>query len=1550
MRLMKILRSALLALVSIVLSSMPAAAEEARLKLLFIGDNGHHRPEERFAQLEPVLHERGIDMQYTDDVAKALNDDALAKFDGVVLYANIDNIEKPQADALLKFVEEGHGFIPLHCATFCFRNDERIVALMGGQFKRHGGEVFSTVIAEPTHPIMKGFDGFESWDETYVHTKHNEKNRIVLEYRVQGTQEEGQDREPWTWVRTEGKGRVFYTAWGHDERTFGNKGFQNLVERGIRWACNDDPTKAGPYADPNKFDVPEMTPIAGNLKPFEYIDVGANIPNYPPSSKWGVQEKPLNMMQQPLPAEESMKHFSVPVGFEVRIFASEQIEGLGSRVEGKDGNSQPSTLNPKPTHAGLAGKPIAMNWDEHGRLWVCETLDYPNELQPGNKGRDRIRICEDTDGDGQADKFTVFAEGLSIPTSVLPIYGGALVQNGTETLFLKDTDGDGKADVREVLITGWTLGDTHGGVSNFRYGLDNWVYAMQGYNDSQPVIAATGEKGPRFRQGFFRMKFGPPEGVEGLGSRVEGQEGNPQPSTINPKPVPQVLAIEFLRSTNNNTWGLGISEEGLIFGSTANHNPSVYMPIANRYYERVNGWGAEGLGTIADTYKFKPVTDKVRQVDQHGGYTAGAGHALYTARQYPKQYWNRTAFVCGPTGHLVGTFVLKPDGADFHSTSPANLIASDDEWSAPIMAEVGPDGNVWVLDWYNFIVQHNPTPEGFKTGKGNAYESELRDKKHGRIYRLVYTGTDAESMPTDRVGGKELRVEGLELSDAELVEQLKSPTMLVRLNAQRVLIETATLAFVKALLVELVNDNSFDETGLNPGAIHALWTLHGLGAIDPQHEDVWSAVDHALLFHPSAGVRRNAIAVLPHSVDGLAMLLRTNTLFDHHPMYDRDPQVRLAAILALADMPDSEAGGHYALMTTLDSEIAMKDRWLADAATAAAATHALPFLDTLVKVQAKPSRPEIPATAPVWKVVRRVTEHIARGKPDSKSTNRLIELMAKGDNLLAVATLDGLSAGWQKNHKVELTDASEKELVDILTKLPAGSKGQLIKLATAWGSKELEKHSAAIVEALLATISNNEAKLAERTAAASQLIGFRQNDPEVVTQLLEQITPQASPELAAGLIEALTSSTAKNVGPELLDKLASFTPSVKELALRTLLARPETTSAFLDAVEAGTVQFTDLKLDQKQALAAHPNKSIRERAKKLLAMGGGLPDPDRQKVVEEYIAITKAEGNVDLGREVFKKNCSKCHRHGDLGENVGPNLTGMAVHPKAELLVHILDPSRSVEGNFRSYTVVTTEGRVYTGMLTSETQTSIELLDNEAKKHSLQRQDIDQLIASTKSVMPEGFEKTVPRQDIINLLEFLTNKGKYLPLDIRKVATSISTKSMFVSETNDAEKLIFPDWKAKIFKEIPFLLVDPKIDTVPNAILLYGPQGKFPPTMPREVTLPVNASAKTIHILGGIAGWASPFGEKGSVSLIVRLEYTDGTTEDHELKNGIHIADYIRRVDVPESEFAFPLRGQQIRYLTITPKRTNEPVKQLQLIKGPDSTAPVVMAITVEGP
>jgi uncharacterized protein len=213
--------------------------------------------------------------------------------------------------------------------------------------------------------------------------------------------------------------------------------------------------------------------------------------------------------------------------------------------------------------------------------------------------------------------------------------------------------------------------------------------------------------------------------------------------------------------------------------------------------------------------------------------------------------------------------------------------------------------------------------------------------------------------------------------------------------------------------------------------------------------------------------------------------------------------------------------------------------------------------------------------------------------------------------------------------------------------------------------------------------------------------------------------------------------------------------------------------------------------------------------------------------------------------------------------------------------------------------------------------------------------------------MPDGFEKQVPTGAINDLLAFLTQRGKYRPLDLTKAATTVSTLGMFQDNAAKAERLVFPDWSTKLVDGVPFVLVDPKGDHVPNVVLLYGPQGKFPPQMPKSVDIPCNTSARVIHFLSGVSGWGFPYGRKGSISLIVRLHYADGTIENHPLENGVHFADYIQVVDVPGSKLAFNLQGQQIRYLSVEPKK-KDTIERIELVKGPDRSAPVVMAVTIE--
>ena len=813
-----------LAIIFMAPSTRQTADTPRRLEILFLGhknNSAHHS--ERLADIfTKEYFKKGINITFTT-ATDDLNDENLSKYDGLIVYANHDTISRSQEKALLEFVRSGKGFIPLHSASWCFRNSNEVIEMTGGQFKSHKYDSFPAVITQPDHPVMKGITSIITKDETYVHDKFS-KNIQVLTERV-----EGSHHEPYTWIRPYGEGRVFYTAYGHDENTFTNQGFLDLVLNGILWAVG------------NK--------AAANLSGFQlanpaYFD--GPVPNYE-------HRTPIPRVQESLTPQQSMSLIQVPVGFELELFAAE-----------------PEVINP-----------IYINWDERGRLWVIETVDYPNEIKTDDLGDDRIKILEDTNGDGKADKTTIFADKLNIPTSFTFSNGGIIVSAAPSFLFLKDTDGDDKADIRETLLTGWGKQDTHAQASNLRYGLDNKMWGVVGYS------------------GFYNGKKGKDSMAFGSGAFRFTPDGKD---------------LEFIGSTSNNTWGLGFSEEFDVYISTANNTHSAFLGLPKRYFDKVN-IRQTGVEKIDAHYGMHVATKNLRQVDVHGGFTAAAGHSLYTARNFPKEYWNRIAFVTEPTGRLIHRTVLQQQGSGFKEDGDGwNMLVSADEWVAPIQAEVGPDGALWVTDWYDFIIQHNPTPTATSAGinavngKGNAYINPLRDHERGRIYRITYKSNNQKN--TLQLNKNDL---------AGLVNALTNNNMFWRITAQRLLVEKNDRTVLPALY-KLVQNEQLDETGINAPAIHALWTMHGLKALNGTNQEALNIAIKALS-HPAAGVRKAAIEVLPKTTATFTAMQRIR-LFE-----DKDLRVRLAAVLATTDMQLSASIGNV-LVDMAEKEENISDAWL----------------------------------------------------------------------------------------------------------------------------------------------------------------------------------------------------------------------------------------------------------------------------------------------------------------------------------------------------------------------------------------------------------------------------------------------------------------------------------------------------------------------------------------------------------------------------------------------------------------------------------------------
>ncbi|GHC50392.1 PVC-type heme-binding CxxCH protein [Roseibacillus persicicus] len=779
----------LLSLLSFFLLASLASSQTSdpkRLEVLFLGDNRGHNPIERFRVLKQALAPKGYNLTYMEDLAD-LTRERLDLHDALIVYANHESDTLPET--VIPWVKDGGGLVALHSACGCFHPSPDWFALVGGRFKSHEGHVFSPRTTNPNHPITQELPKLTAWDETYVHQSLG-SDLNILQKRDPINQGETAP-EPWTWTRSEGEGRVFYTASGHDLRVWTQQAYQELVERGILWAVGE-----GRAAEFSTLKLPaleiEVPEVPGRAHP----------------------EIPMMPLQKPLSPADSAKHAQVPAGTELVLFASE-----------------PMVINP-----------IAIDWDHRGRAWVVESFGYPNDvpLEPGS-GKDRIKILEDSNGDGRADKVTVFADGLRHCTTSVFHQGGVVVTDGEDIIFLKDEDGDDQADTRKVLAGGLRIWDTHASTSHFLYGMDNWIYATVGYSGVD--ITLNGRR-HEFGPGVFRFRQ-------------------------------DLSELEHLQRTTNNTWGLGFTNDGEVVGSTANNNPSWILSIPERAFTK-SGLEQPRTPRLDDKPPFYPNTRDITQVDQLDRYTAAAGHMLYNDRFFKGIIADDSAFICAPTGHLVAMGPIRNRGSlKSINLRAQNLYASADAWSAPVAARSGPDGAIWIADWYNPIVQHNvvfrywnpardydhphsPYHVGDqKPGKGNAYVTPLRDRSHGRIWRIV---------PRSENLRKEVQLDPTNV--ASLVEALNSPSQHIRLQAQRLLVEKNAFDQEAALLKLITSSENTAGSDQPLGAYHAIGTLQGLGLTEALAKGLDS---------PSSAIRLQAARALdpshPELVARLPILL-----------------------------------------------------------------------------------------------------------------------------------------------------------------------------------------------------------------------------------------------------------------------------------------------------------------------------------------------------------------------------------------------------------------------------------------------------------------------------------------------------------------------------------------------------------------------------------------------------------------------------------------------------------------------------------------------------
>jgi putative membrane-bound dehydrogenase-like protein len=972
-----------------------------------------------------------------------------------------------------------------------------------------------------------------------------------------------------------------------------------------------------------------------------------------------------------VPPSEALSTFELEPGFQIELLASEP----------------------------LVSSPVDMEIDETGRLYVVEMPGYPLD----KTGTGRIVVLSDGDGDGTMDKRVVFADNLTLPNGILRWKKGIIITDAPDVLYLADSDGDGKADIREVLLTGFSLSNPHVNVNNPVYGLDNWIY-----------LSHLGHIGTR--------KYGTEFGDTGSEIRFPGaKEANILPknaanNNVRFKPQSHQLEMASSRSQFGHTfdrWGNHLL--------THNQKHIYHEVIAARYLQRNPGLVvANATQSVSDhgdaTEVYQITTNPDRQLFTPVGVTTStSGITAYAGGLFPPPYDKNFVFVAESVSNLVHADVLTPNGASFtaaRSAKDREFLASKDSWSRPVNMYVGPDGALYVLDYYRRIIEHPEWMSDEAVEAGGLYDGQ----DMGRIYRVTPKGT-----------GKPEWTKGLSLGKAtskELVTMLHHKNQWWRINAQRLLVDRID----KAIILDL--EKLVSEAAEPEGRLHALWTLEGMQALS-----LPSIIRG--LNDPEPNVRANAIKLAE-------LHLKEHPSLERHLLMlgkDSDSKVRLQLICTLGFLSSSEAAAVRQQLLFQD----LQDEWVQIAALSADASQTMPLLkEVLVRY--------VPGQDAYGELVKRLTTMVAA----SKDTARIQEIVRQAISANAGEKegfiLEGLSEGSKRRKGSPYAlENSQALLVDATL----GHRSEVVR-AGALSLLEVDKKIrpnliAAGSDRAKKIISNRKQKLKVRELAVG-FLGLSKDPAQHYAFIKSLVGAREEPQIQVAALHVLDKIPGAEPGAFVLSKWGSLTPDVRDAALELFISDNARVTLLLDAIEGGKVQASGLGYLRGVRLMNHHVDALRDRARKLLTNDHG-----KKKAVADYRSVLTLTGDRSKGQNVFVQNCSVCHQvRGQMGVAFGPDLGTVHNWLAEDLLANILDPSLSMAPGFDFQAVELKDGKTVQGTIASETASAIRLRIAPGVEKTVNRQDIKSIKTLNASPMP-GFAGQIPQKDMADLIAFLKN-------------------------------------------------------------------------------------------------------------------------------------------------------------------------------------------------
>ena len=882
--------------------------------------------------------------------------------------------------------------------------------------------------------------------------------------------------------------------------------------------------------------------------------------------------------------------------------------------------------------------PVDLAFDEEGRLWVVEMIDYPYDEREEVPSEGRIRLLMDDDGDGRFERSFVFADRLRWPTGLCLWDGGVFVAAAPDIVYLKDTDGDHKADQREVVFTGFRRNNVQALLSNLRWGLDNWFTGSSGQDGGQvrslrrPDQAAFSVEGRHFR-------FRPTGEIEALSG--DGRYSNTSDDfgrrfcSATSSPVRHVVVEDrYLRRNPH------LPVSAIVHAAAAEGSAGPVYPASAPEPWRVLGTAHFMSG------RAESVIGSITEDGAVTGYFTGAtGPLIYRGTALGEGGYGQ--YFIGECGmNLVHRRTLVPVGSTFRADrveDESEFLASTDNWFRPVSLANGPDGALYICDMYRETIEHPwSIPESLKQ------HLDLRSgRERGRIWRVTAEGAAPYQKP--RLGSA---------SPAELVAALGRTDAWWRETAARLLYQRQDKSAVGPL------ERLVSEAKLPATRAAALWALEGLGALRP-------AVAEAALADASSGVREQAVR-----------LARVEALLNFD---DTDPRVRMELAYRMGETDDPRA------------------------------------IDVLARLA---------KGADVW----------LRTAIVSSSRNREVELLRRlADD--EIASLLAVIIG-ARNDEAEIAVAAE---------LARGSSTILRALAD--GLKRSNRSLASVPA--LATLLDEAKRVAldqsQPVVQRVDAVNLLSYGPFIeVKKCLMPLTGAHVPaQLRLAALRSLVTFSNQEVGSLLLELWPTLNAEARRESL-VWFRFGDRQERLLEAMEKNLVSPAEIDVNLRRALLA--NKSLATRAEKLL---GSIKAGDRRLVVQSYRAALTKKGNAVAGRDVYRKNCITCHRIGDEGHEVGPNLASVRTKSPEEILDQILDPNRLVEPQYFAYQIHTTDGRVFDGVLDAASETSVTLRRAEGATQTVLRANIEKIFCSGVSLMPEGLEKTIDQQQMADLIAFL---------------------------------------------------------------------------------------------------------------------------------------------------------------------------------------------------